>query len=208
MKNTLKDFSAGAESATSVNAEQSKDSTKKSRKLGLRNLAITLIGSFTVYAALFFGLSLWAEIPFGWSIFLGYAVGMVVFAYLDAVFKSTSENGWPIFLLMTIILVISLAVHYLSDENSGNTFSDTDYSNVELVVKSENGIIKKVGQNWTTDKIFTAGSSALVKIRGAAVRMADGDLLSPSDYSIKVTENEPLSFTATENITTTIEVIY
>lgn len=206
----LKDFSAGAESVSSVSADTTDTSTTKSRKPGFRNLAITLIGSLTVYAVIFFSLNLWAGVSFGWSIFLGYAVGLAVFAYLDSVFKSTSENGWPIFLLMTIILIMSLAVHYLPDEKIDNSsVGSGNCDNIEIVVGPENGNVSHVGERWETINNFQAGQHVDVKISNGSVRLNKSNtLLKPGLYTIPILSDGSLVFRGISNTSVDIEVIY
>lgn len=205
MDNNLPDFISGVqeEKTTTTNTNNEKSKSKV-----FKNFVITLSGSVGVYGGVFLFLNLFG-VPFIWNIFLGFGVGMMCFAYLDSISLGNPEYSKPILLLMLIILILSLSVHYLPESGASNNMAATEESSVtDNVPSSEFGIIKSVDQVWKTTKVFKAGSRALVKIRGAAVRMANGDVLTPCDYSIQITDNEPLIFMATENITTTIEVIY
>jgi hypothetical protein len=140
--------------------------------------------------------------------------------------KATGEMptlmSGPITFFTAIIFALSIFIGYNHDHGrSANSFEGLLWGANQISVvdnssqssenngkKIEFGIIKHVGQNWTTTRKFKAGSLILVKIRGAAVKMANGDVLTPCDYSISTTDEEPLSFTAMKNITTTIEVNY
>lgn len=83
---------------------------------------------------------------------------------------------------------------------------DTSTIVVDTVTLIDFGTLKHKGETWTSYHFFKAGTWVNLEIRGASVKLY-GEKFLPNDYTIKTKKDGQLTFVATTNITTTIEVI-
>lgn len=134
--------------------------------------------------------------------------------------KRVREASRPIVFIATLMsLVIGVDKYgagpldkYIKRPRSNNLVDTSAVvADTVAVLTSEIGVLKHKGEIWQTVKIYDTGDNVRVRISGRSVRLkdedADGALLNPGDYDIKITAKGKLVFMGIRNGTSTIEVI-
>jgi hypothetical protein len=203
-----KDKEVAAETQNTAPTNDTKKEKRKSiSKEELINLVKSLGAAIVVYFICFKILDS-SGVNYFLSRVVGYGLGLLVFSYIGSVLTTPSELVKPIVKVMTLILLFSLAIHYLPESNLDSMFeSDKNNEAPAISVTSETGTVYAVGGAWFTDARIPAGTEVTIEVTFNSVQKAD-KVYTPGIYHETVNDAGQLMFCGVSDNPATIKVTY
>ena len=115
-------------------------------------------------------------INFFFSSILGFGFGLLALLYIDSVFKTDSEMAKPIIILMSILLLGSLAIHYLPDYGKKSPDKPNTESNGKSSINSKTLTITGT-EEQSSQIALLSGERYKVRVSGSNVYLVNGNSL-------------------------------